>query len=475
MSIHEITTAAGAENAYSTIELTGVDDTKMGPAVRELGLLPPFPPHRIPRDARPTTVPGQFFPQLSLTERDRRWDGLRKRMLTAGVDALVFLGNDIYWDMGLANLRYAMGTAAKMGSHALFFLDADPVLYNAVPHMSRPFHHQLSMQNWVTDIRIGHGIAEIAAELRDRGLARARIGLVAFNSTIQTTPTLLSGEEQALCGALPDADIVDFSHALQHMRMVKSEEEIGLMRQAAKISRKVLDALVQSARPGATEAEVYAEMIRTQIANGAEPNIFNLLSSGPVDHPANELWHLLHGVDQPTSPTRRPLEEGDVIVTEWHTKYGGYLVHTEYTVHVGPRLPAKLQNIWDVSLECLDASREAFRPGVTLREAWEAIRRPCERAGLDFVELGFHAMGLASPEFPTVIYRPGYGNTALNGTGIGDLVLEEGITFGNNIDLHDPGWKADVGCMLADFMVVREGGAELLVGTPREIGIGGVA
>lgn len=39
---------------------------------------------------------------------------------------------------------------------------------------------------------------------------------------------------------------------------------------------------------------------------------------------------------------------------------------------------------------------------------------------------------------------------------------------------HDPGWKPDVGCMLADFMVVREGGAELLVGTPREIGIGGV-
>jgi Xaa-Pro aminopeptidase len=277
----------------------------------------------------------------------------------------------------------------------------------------------------------------------------------------------------SLAGALPHATLVDFSPAFQELRLVKSEAELSLMRHAGAIAREVLDTLVEHARPGVTEAEVYADMIRTQIARGAEPNIFNLLASGPVEHPSDELWHLLHGVDQPAVPTTRPLADGDVIVTEWHTKYGGYLVHTEYTVYIGSRVPDRLKRIWDVSLECLDASRKAFQPGTTLREAWEAIRRPAEKANLDFVELGFHAMGLASPEFPTVIYRPGFGSPALDGTGIGDLVLEEGMTFGNNIDLHDPSWKADVGCMLADFMVVRPGGAELLVGTPREIGLGG--
>lgn len=455
-----------------TEAVTGISD-RIGPEVRALGLPAPFPPHRVPAGARPTQVPAQHYPRLSLAERDRRWDELRKRMLMRGVDALVLLGNDIYWDMGLANLRYVTGVAAKMGTHALFFLDQEPVLYNAVAHMSRPFHQLASVQDWVSDVRIGHGVPELAAELRDRGLGRSRIGVVGFTSTIQTTPTLLDGELRGLRAALPDAELVDFSDVLQHMRLVKSEEEIGMMRRAAQISRKVLDALVASARPGATEAEVYAEMVRTQIANGAEPNIFNLLASGPVEHPSDELWHLLHGSDQPTTPTTRSLAEGDLIVTEWHTKYGGYLVHTEYTVHVGERVPQRLRDIWEVSLECLDASRESFRPGVTLREAWEAIRRPCERAGMDFVELGFHAMGLASPEFPTVIYRPGYGSPALDGSRVGDLVLEEGMCFGNNIDLHDPAWKPDVGCMLADFMVVRDGGAELLVGTPREIGIGG--
>jgi len=468
----DLSTHQATPSAEEADYVTGIPDN-LGPAVRSMGFLPPFPPHAIPRGAKPHQHSGDDFPRLSLTERDRRWDGLRKRMLMRGVDVLIFLGNDIYWDMGLANLRYVTSIGAKMGSHALFFMDQEPVLYNAVAHMSRPFHQQASLQDWVSDIRIGHGVAELAAELRDRGYARSRIGLVGFSSTIQTVPTFLEGDLQDLRRLLPEADMVDFSDALQQMRMVKSEEEIDMMRRGAQISRQVLDVLVASARPGATEAEVYADMVRTQIALGAEPNIFNLLASGPVDHPSDELWHLLHGSDQPMVPSTRTLAEGDLIVTEWHTKLGGYLVHTEYTVHVGENVPQQLRDIWEVSIECLDATREAFRPGVTLREAWEATRAPAERAGYDFVELGFHAMGLASPEFPTVIYRPGFGTPSLNGDKIGDLVLEEGMTFGNNIDLHDPSWKPDVGCMLSDFMVVRDGGAELLVGTPREIGIGG--
>jgi hypothetical protein len=46
------------------------------------------------------------------------------------------------------------------------------------------------------------------------------------------------------------------------------------------------------------------------------------------------------------------------------------------------------------------------------------------------------------------------------------MVLEEGMCFGNNIDLHNSSWKPDVGCMLSDFMVVRKDKAECLIGTP---------
>ena len=428
-----------------------------------------FPPTAKPLPEGAAAVPlFDYMPQLSLQERDRRWDKARKRMLMSGFDALVFLGNDIYWGMGMANLRYMLQVDSQIGADALFPLVGEPVVWNAVAHMNRPTNMYLSIQKWVKDFRTRGGMPAVADELRQRGLDRTRIGLIGFSSTIQTTSTLLHADVLALQKLLPGAEFVDASALLQEMRMVKSEEEIGMLRKAGKIARKVVDAMANTARPGVTDATVYAEMVRTQIANGAEPNIFNLFAAGPVEHPTSELWHLLHGCEQPLTPSMRPLQDGDIIVSEWHTKYGGYRCHTEYTVYVGKRAPKELLHIWDVSVECLHASKEALTAGRTIGEALEIIRRPARKAGLDWVELGFHAMGTPCPEFPAVVYEKGYGSNTPNGHRIADMVLEEGMCFGNNIDLHDSRWKPDVGCMLSDFMVVRPGQAECLIGTPLE-------
>jgi Xaa-Pro aminopeptidase len=433
--------------------------------------LPPFPAtaRPIPEEARATRVLTKHIPQLSLKERDRRWDRARKAMLMAGLDAFVFLGNDIYWGMGMANMRYMLQVDSHLGAEAIFPLSGEPVVWSGVPHMNRPTNPYLSLNTWLTDFRTRGGMAALADEIRLRGLDKSRLGLIGFSSTIQITPTLLYQDLISLKKLLPEADFVDASHLLQDMRMVKSEEEIEILRGAGRIARKVVDAMIESARPGVPEAAVYAEMIKTQIANGGEPNIFNLFTSGPVEHPRNELWHMLHGSEQPLAPTMRPLAEGDLIATEWHTKYGGYRCHTEFSVYLGKRAPKELLNIWSVSVECLHASKEALVAGKTIREALAIIRKPAERAGLDWVELGFHAMGTASPEFPTVVYAEGYGSNTLNGHRIMDMVLEEGMTFGNNVDLHDSRWKPDVGTMLSDFMVVRPGKAECLIGTPTEL------
>jgi Xaa-Pro aminopeptidase len=431
----------------------------------------PFPPTAkpFPNNARATRELFQYVPQMSTTERGRRWDKLRKKMLMANIDALILLGNDIYWGMGMANLRYLFQVDAQIGAYAIFPLTGDPIVWHSVVHMNRPTSMYLSLNTWMTDFRSFGGLAPIADEIKSRGLERSKLGLVGFSSTIQVAETILHDDVVNLERLLPNATFVNSSALLQEMRIVKSEEEIDMLRGAGKIARKVIDAMVSMARPGVTEAELYAEMIRTQIANGGEPNVFNLLSSGPVEHPSDELWHLLHGCEQPLVPTMRPLKAGDIVIAEWHTKYGGYRCHTEYSVYLGKKAPQELLDIWAVSVDCLEASKQALSAGHTIREAVAMIRKPAEKAGLDFVELGFHAMGLASPEFPTVIYREGYGGNTLNGHGIGDFVLEEGMCFGNNIDLHNSRWKPDVGTMLSDFMIVRPGRAECLIGTPTEL------
>jgi len=421
----------------------------------------------LPEGVTPTRELLQYFPQLSIRERDRRWREMRKRMLFAGIDTLLFIGNDIFWDCGMANIRYMFEVGSKMGAIVLFPMEGEPAVWHSISHMSRPMDAHLARQEWVKDFRPLFGLAPVIDEIEQRGLHRGRIGLVGFANTIYKS-TLLHGDVVGLEKGLPNADVVDVSWMLQEMRLIKSEEEIGVLRTAGKIARKVVDTMLEFPKPGVTEAALWAEMIKTQIVNGAEPDAFIMMSTGPVEH-GMEAWNLLHGMPQPMVPTMRPLKDGDLIIAEYHTKYGGYVCHTEYTAYVGKTVPQELQDIWKVCVECLHISAEVMVPGVTLREAWEKIRKPCERMGYDFVELGWHGMGNASPEYPTVIYRPGWGNPALNGDRIGDMIFEEGMTFGNNIDIHNPKWKFDVGCKLSDFMVVRPGGAELLIDVPTEL------
>lgn len=423
----------------------------------------------IPDGARPTQALWPFKAHLPLDERDRRWARVRAEMDAAGLDGLLFLGNDIFWGTGMANTHYVFQVDSQTGAKGWFDPSRDPVVWNCPPHMNRPTNLYPSLQNWVSDIRMEQGMAGVADEIRARQLDRGRLGYVGFSSAIQTTATLLAQDLSDIHRLLPGVEWVDATNLIQNLRVVKSEAEIALLREASRISRRTLDAMVATARPGVPDAAVYAEMIKTQIANGADPLIFNLFAAGPVEHPPEEIWHLLHGAEQPLAPSMRPLAVGDLIVAEWHTKYGGYRSHAEYTVYLGKRAPDALRRIWDVAIECLEASKSALVAGNTLGEAWRMIRAPARRADIDWVELGFHAMGIASPEFPTVIYEENYGTPALNGHGIEDYVLQEGMTFGNNIDLHDSRWKVDVGVMLSDFMVVRPKQAECLLGVPTEL------
>lgn len=424
----------------------------------------------IPANARATRALLDYIPQLSLKERDWRWDRIRKKMIHAKIDALLLLGNDISAGSGMGNLRYLLQVGTGFGADALFPLEGDPVVWSSVAHMLRPTTLYHSTQEWVSDFRHKGGPPALADEITARGLDRSRIGLVGFSSFLQTQPTFLHHDILGIEKALPNVQFVDATPMLSEIRFTKSEEEIGMMREAGKIARKTVDAMLASCRPGEPDAAVYAEMFRTQVANGAEPILFNLFGAGPVEHPEDELWHLLHGFEHPVIPSMRPLQDGDLVISEFHTQYGGYRVHTEYTVYLGKKVPDDLLRLWDVAVECLHASQEALVPGRTFGEALEMIRAPAKKAKLDWVELGFNSKGTASPEFPSIVYEPGYGNNPGNGDRMMDLVLEERMTLGNNVDLHDTRWKVDVGVMLGDFMVVREGGAEKLVDTPLEIG-----
>ena len=412
----------------------------------------------------------QFVPQLSLAERGRRWSALRNAMAAGGFDALLFLGSDSFWDAGMANFRYIFQVGSKMGGWALFPASGEPIVWHGIPHMTRPIEIHHTRQEWVHDFRPFTGPPPVIAEIRARKLDRAHIGIVAYTRIGGRGTTLTEGTLPGLRAALPHCEFTDVSPALNDLRLIKSDEELAFMRTAGTIGRKAIDTMLATARPGVTEAALWAEMLKTQLVNGAEPDVFNLLSSGPVEHDAAQTWFLLHGAPQPMVPTMRPLAEGDVVIAEFRTRYGGYLCAAEYTVYVGRQAPDALAAIFDVCAASIRVAREVLVPGTTMRRAWEAIREPCRTAGYDYLELGWHGVGLAAPEYPTVVYPPDYGIAAFNGEGVENDLLRDGMTLGTNADIHNPAWKNDVGCKLGGCIVVRAGGGEPLIDVPTTIG-----
>jgi Xaa-Pro aminopeptidase len=410
------------------------------------------------------------LPMPSLAERDRRWAAVREKMYFRGLGSLVLVGTDFNSSMGMANVRYLTQVGSIVGAYAIFPASGEPVVFSGAPHMHMPtgaYRHIPG--HWVDDVRPKAGVAGIAQWLRERGLDRGRIGAVGYSDLLSPVSNLAAGFLDELRRLLPEAQISDETPLLEEARLIKSEEERELLRAAGRIARKRIERLIATAKPGVSEAEVWAAMEHEAVINGAEPITFNLLSSGPVGGGAanGALRNLLHGSEVPNSPSMRTLAEGDIVLCEFHTCYGGYLAATEFSVFLG-EAPSQLVRLHETAAEIVRMAAEVMVADMPLRHAYSAFHSHVERAGLDFLELGFHGHGLASPEFPAVVYREA-DLGQIGRAGIGDMRFREGMVFGLNIDIHDPSWRRDVGVMLGDMVALGPGGTEYMCEIPLEV------
>ena len=416
------------------------------------------------REKLPTRANFDFVPHFSLAERDRRWMELRRKMLLRGLGCLIFFGNDVSWGRGMANFRYITHCASAFGGWAVFPLEGDPVIFNGAPQMVTPYNIYLSLQDWVQDIRADVGTDGVIDYIKEKHLEQGKIGMVAYG-THNTAHTLPYYSFLSLTKGLPNASFSDETPIINEMRTIKSPEEIRFLEKASQIARKKIDAMIKATHPGTTEAEIWAQMIFTDVSNGGEPQTFNLLTSDNVFEDDPGYKHLLHGSEQPGAPTMRPIRDGDLVITEFHTSYGGYMAATEFSVFVG-KPPRELIEIHAACIESLKAAEDIMKPGNTMRQVWEAMREPVENRGFDFLELGFHAHGLGSPEFPACVRRPG--DRTSSGKYIGEMPLQENMVLGTNADVHDPKWRKDVGLQIADMFHITREGPRRMVGIPTE-------
>ncbi len=182
--------------------------------------------------------------------------------------------------------------------------------------------------------------------------------------------------------------------------IIKSDQEIAIIREAGRIVAEVLGILREKIRPGLVLRDLDATVEREFASRGVEPTFL-----GYHGYPArvcvsvNE--QVVHGI-----PGDRVLQEGDIVSMDLGATHRGFVADSAITVAAG-RLTPRVERLLQVTEEALWKGIAAARAGVPLGAVSFAIQRHAESDGFTVVrEYVGHGVGRQMHEEPQV---PNYG------------------------------------------------------------------
>lgn len=180
----------------------------------------------------------------------------------------------------------------------------------------------------------------------------------------------------------------------------KTKEEIALMRESSLIVSRTLALLAEHIKPGITPLDldkIAEEYIRD---NGAVPGFLGLYDyPNTIISSVNE--QVVHGI-----PTKRPLQEGDIVGLDCGALKNGFYGDHAYTFAVG-EVSDEIKQLLKVTKESLYLGIEQVVAGNRIGDVGYAIQTYTESFGYGVVrELVGHGLGRKMHESPEV---PNYG------------------------------------------------------------------
>ena len=118
--------------------------------------------------------------------------------------------------------------------------------------------------------------------------------------------------------------------------IIKTREEIAIMREAGRVTAQALEAVRRAVRPGATTAELDAVAEDWIRSHGAAPAFLNYPNPSydncpyPATITASINDELVHGIPS----RRRVLKEGDILSVDCGCVYKGFVGDAAFTVGV---------------------------------------------------------------------------------------------------------------------------------------------
>lgn len=174
----------------------------------------------------------------------------------------------------------------------------------------------------------------------------------------------------------------NLDHVEENLRSVKSEAELKIMREAAKVGDAGLQAAMESAQEGKKEWEIADAASRAAIEHGAQFIARVRISSG--QKMASLRWPMA---------TDRELRKGDLVYIDFIGFYNNYGFDVQRMKTVGP--PSKEQKL------ALDQAKEAEDWMVSLMKPGNAVKLIRASSRKFTIDPLLHGIGLEICETPT--------------------------------------------------------------------------
>jgi Xaa-Pro aminopeptidase len=254
---------------------------------------------------------------------------------------------------------------------------------------------------------------------------------------------------------MDNAEFVADGQYLWDVRLIKSKEEIELIKESAKWGNLAHTYLQEYTNPGLYDMEV--KLMATLDATSAMRKTLgseyeSIKGQGAYAGFRGQVgWKsaIPHSID-----LNRPIKEGDVLVTGAAADIGGYGSELERTMIVGEPT-AKIEKMFEVMCKSQEAAIEALKPGNTCADVDKAANEVIKDAGYwNLVKHhSGHGIGLLGHEPPYL----DQGNTQ---------VLKPGMVVSIEPGIYELGYA---GFRHSDTLVVTEDSCEWITYYPRDI------
>lgn len=204
--------------------------------------------------------------------------------------------------------------------------------------------------------------------------------------------------EQVRKGVSAPAEIRDIRHLLDEMRLIKDENELAVMREAAGISAEAHKRAMQATRPGRYEYEIEAELLYEFRRQGAEAPAYTSIVAGG----ANAC--VLHYIQNDAQ-----LQAGDLLLIDAACELHGYAADITRTFPVNGRFSAVQKDVYQLVLSAQSAAIDAVRPGSN----WDSPHQ----AALRVLVQGFIDLNLCQGSPDAVIETESYKRFYMHRTG----------------------------------------------------------